>query len=126
MTSKVLVVEDNPLNMKLFKDLLETKDIKVICVSDGRKVIRECFRYIPNLILMDIRLKDISGIDLIKELKRTPALLGIPIIALTAFAMKSDQQKILSTGCEGYISKPIVIDSFFKTIAKFIKLEEMA
>ena len=119
---KVLIAEDNLLNMKLFKDLLEMKKAKTICIDDGRKVIKETLKHKPDLILMDIRLNDISGIDIIKEIKINQELKSIPIIALTAFAMKNDQERILRSGCEGYMSKPISIDKFFQIVGKFIPI----
>jgi len=119
---KVLIAEDNELNMKLFRDLLEFKNIATICVSDGHKVIDETMKNKPDLILMDIRLNDISGLDLIKKIKLNKEISNIPIIALTAFAMKKDQQLIRSYGCEEYMSKPIAIDNFFNVVNKFITL----
>ena len=116
---KVLIAEDNLLNMRLFKDLLELRKATTICVDDGRKVIKETLKHKPHLILMDIRLNNISGIDIIKEIKNNIEIKDIPIIALTAFAMKNDQERILSSGCEDYMSKPISIDKFFQVVGKF-------
>jgi len=116
----VLIAEDNELNMKLFKDLLEMKHIRTICIDDGHKVFDEVVKQQPDLVLMDIRLNDISGLDIIRQIKNFDKTKHIPIIALTAFAMKSDKEKILSSGCEGYMAKPIFIDAFFKEVEKFI------
>jgi len=116
----VLIAEDNELNMKLFKDLLEMKSLKTICIEDGYQVFDSVLRNQPNLILMDIRLNNISGLDIIKEIKECAETKHIPIIALTAFAMKNDKERILSSGCEGYMAKPIFVDSFFKEVEKFL------
>jgi len=116
----VLIAEDNELNMKLFKDLLEMKNFSTICIEDGYQVFDKVIETKPDLILMDIRLNNISGIEIIKQLKECQETKHIPIIALTAFAMKSDKEKILNSGCEGYMAKPIFIDSFFKEIERFI------
>lgn len=116
----VLIAEDNELNMKLFKDLLEMKNFNTICIEDGHQVFEEVEQKKPDLILMDIRLNDISGLDIIKRIKSIDELKHIPIIALTAYAMKSDKKKILDSGCESYMAKPIFIDTFFKEIEKFI------
>ena len=117
---KVLIAEDNALNMRLFKDLLEMKKAEVICVDKGRNVMRSVKKYHPDLVLMDIHLDNISGIDLIKALKANKETKNIPIIALTAFVMKNDKEEIMNSGCEGYMSKPIAIDSFLGLVEKFI------
>ncbi|NRB11036.1 MAG: response regulator [Rickettsiaceae bacterium] len=111
--SKVLVVEDNDLNLKLFRDLLRTRDHDVVESSDGINVTNIVKTEKPDLILMDIQLNGISGIDLISDLKKNPETYNIPIIAITAFAMKKDEIKISSSGCDLYISKPVSIDRFF-------------
>lgn len=116
----VLIAEDNELNMKLFKDLLEMKNFNAICIEDGHQVFEQVKKNQPDLILMDIRLNDISGLDIIKRIKNVEELKHIPIIALTAYAMKSDKEKILESGCESYMAKPIFIDTFFKEIEKFV------
>jgi len=117
----VLIAEDNELNMKLFKDLLEMKSLKTICIEDGYQVFDEVIKHQPDLILMDIRLNNISGLDIIKQIKECEETKHIPIIALTAFAMKNDKERILSCGCEGYMAKPIFIDTFFKEIERFLE-----
>lgn len=121
---RVLIVEDNELNMKLFKDLLEMRHLETICIEDGHKVFEQVENQKPDLILMDIRLNDISGLDIIKRIKAVDELKHIPIIALTAYAMKSDKEKILNSGCESYMAKPIFIDTFFKEIEKFLMIPD--
>lgn len=116
----VLIAEDNELNMKLFKDLLEMKNFKTICIDDGHQVFDAIVTHQPDLVLMDIRLNDISGLDIIRQIKNFDATKKIPIIALTAFAMKTDREEIMNSGCEGYMAKPIFIDAFFKEVEKFL------
>jgi two-component system cell cycle response regulator DivK len=117
----VLIAEDNELNLKLFSDLLEIKGLEYIGVSDGNKVLEVARKTMPDLILMDIRLNGISGLDIIDEIKSDHTLKDIPIVALTAFAMKNDKAKAINHGCAGYLAKPVTVDLFFETIDQFIK-----
>ena len=118
---KILIVEDNKLNMKLFKDILEAEDCIVIECFDPMFAMRIVEEEMPNLILMDIQLPRISGYDLIQWIKADANISHIPIIAITAFAMEDDKEKILSLGCEGYMSKPISMDPFIVNVNKFLK-----
>ena len=119
--SKVLIVEDNELNLKLFHDLLTIQEHDVVVSKDGLDIMNITTSAKPDLILMDIQLNGVSGIDLIKELKHSSSTKHIPIIAITAFAMKHDETRISKSGCDMYISKPVSIENFFKTVNKFIK-----
>jgi two-component system, cell cycle response regulator DivK len=121
MQKKVLVVEDNELNMKLFNDLLEAHGYKVVQTRDGLSALEMARQHMPDLILMDIQLPEVSGIEVTKWLKEDETLRSIPVIAVTAFAMKGDEQKIREGGCEAYISKPISVMNFLQTIDKFLK-----
>jgi two-component system, cell cycle response regulator DivK len=121
MTKKVLVVEDNELNMKLFNDLLEANGYRVIQTRDGLSALELARQHRPDLILMDIQLPEVSGIEVTKWLKEDDELRKIPVIAVTAFAMKGDEQKIREGGCEAYISKPISVVSFLQTIDSYLK-----
>lgn len=118
--SKVLIVEDNELNMKLFQDLLEAHGVETIETRDGKEVLELAREHKPDLILMDIQLPEISGLDVTKSLKADDDLKNIPVIAVTAFAMKGDEQKIREGGCEDYISKPISVTHFLEVIQKYI------
>ncbi|MGH1397960.1 MAG: response regulator [Alphaproteobacteria bacterium] len=120
MSKTVLIVEDNELNMKLFHDLLEAHGIDTIKAFDGTNVLSLAREHKPDLILMDIQLPEISGLDLTKQLKADEELKPIPVIAVTAFAMKGDEQKIREGGCEDYISKPISVGSFMETINRHL------
>jgi two-component system cell cycle response regulator DivK len=120
LKKKILVVEDNELNLKLFVDLLEANDFYVIQDKEGTRVLEVCHREKPDLIIMDIQLPNISGLDLIERLKVDEILKKIPIIAVTAFAMQDDRENIINSGAEEYISKPISIVSFMEAINKFL------
>jgi two-component system cell cycle response regulator DivK len=117
----VLIVEDNELNMKLFHDLLEAHGIKTVETRDGTQVVDLARRSRPDLILMDIQLPEVSGLEVTKWLKNDDELRHIPVIAVTAFAMKGDEQKIREGGCEDYISKPISVSKFLEVIESYLK-----
>ncbi len=119
MAKTVLIVEDNELNMKLFNDLLEARGFRVLQTRSGHDVLNIARADRPDLILMDIQLPEISGLDVTRWLKDDESLKSIPVIAITAFAMKGDEDKIRNGGCDGYLSKPISIPTFLATIAKF-------
>ncbi len=121
MTKTVLVVEDNELNMKLFHDLLEAHGINTIELRSGKDVLDVARQNKPDLILMDIQLPEVSGLDVTKWLKADEQLKAIPVIAVTAFAMKGDEQKIREGGCEDYISKPISVTHFMEVVQKYLK-----
>jgi two-component system cell cycle response regulator DivK len=120
MAKKVLIVEDNELNMKLFRDLLEAHQIDTVETHDGKNVLEMAREHKPDLILMDIQLPEISGLDVTKMLKADEDLKSIPVIAVTAFAMKGDEEKIRQGGCEDYISKPISLTDFLQVINKYL------
>lgn len=116
----VLIVEDNELNKKLFRDLLEANGYRTLHTADGLDVLDMAREHRPDLILMDIQLPEISGLEVTGWLKKDPDLKSIPVVALTAFAMKGDEEKILAGGCEGYISKPISVATFLSTVRDFL------
>ena len=118
---KVLIVEDNELNLKLFHDLLIMKEHKVVISRDGLNIVEMVIEHQPDLILMDIQLAEISGIDLIKALKKNLKTKKIPIIAITAFAMRKDEIRISESGCDLYLPKPVSIDHFFHSVEKFVR-----
>jgi len=116
---KVLIVEDNELNMKLFNDLLEAHGYDTLQTKDGVEALRMARQHRPDLILMDIQLPEVSGLEVTKWLKEDDDLRAIPVIAVTAFAMKGDEEKIRDGGCEAYIAKPISVANFLQTVARF-------
>ncbi len=121
MKKKVMIVEDNELNMKLFDDLLGAHGYDTIKTRDGTKVMDLARTHRPDLIVMDIQLPEVSGLDVTKWLKSDDDLKSIPVIAVTAFAMKGDEEKIRQGGCEDYVSKPISIIDFMKVVQKYLE-----
>jgi len=117
----VLVVEDNRLNMKLFCDLLESCGHEVVQSQDGLDALKLARQIKPDLIIMDIQLPEVSGLEVTKWIKEDDALKAIPIIAVTAFAMKGDQEKILESGCDAYMAKPIAVKDFIATVEHFLR-----
>ena len=113
---KILIVEDNELNMNLFHDLLEVHGYATLQTKDGREALQLAREHRPDLILMDIQLPEVSGLEVTKWIKAGDELESIPVIAVTAFAMKGGEEKIRSGGCEAYIAKPISVNSFLETI----------
>ena len=116
----VLIVEDNELNMKLFHDLLEAHGYKTLQTRDGLEALKIARESRPDLILMDIQLPEVSGLEVAKWIKEDEALKAIPIVAVTAFAMKGDEEKIRQGGCEAYIAKPISVSKFLETVEHFL------
>jgi two-component system cell cycle response regulator DivK len=113
-------VEDNDLNRKLFHDLLETKGVNILQAKDGMEALELARTHHPDLIIMDIQLPEVSGLEVTKWIKESEDMRSIPIIAVTAFAMKGDDEKILEGGCEEYMSKPISVATFLATVARFL------
>ena len=120
MPKKILIVEDNELNLKLFNDLLQAHGYETLQTKDGEEAISLTEKHRPDLILMDIQLPKVSGLDITKTIKSNKELRDIPVIAVTAFAMKGDEEKIREGGCDGYIAKPISVPKFLETIASFL------
>ncbi|MGE4429998.1 MAG: response regulator [Sphingobium sp.] len=116
MTKRILVVEDNELNLKLFCDLLKAHGHETRPVSDGREVLRQAGEFGPDLVIMDIHLPHVSGLDLIIALKADAALAVVPIMAVTAYAGKGDEERIRQAGAEAYVSKPISVMKFVDVV----------
>jgi two-component system cell cycle response regulator DivK len=116
----ILIVEDNELNMKLFHDLLEAHGYRILQTKDGMEALKLARAHRPDLILMDIQLPEVSGLEVTKWMKDDEDLRLIPIIAVTAFAMKGDEEKIREGGCEAYIAKPISVANFLQTVERFL------
>ncbi|HZT18426.1 MAG TPA: response regulator [Dongiaceae bacterium] len=117
---KVLIVEDNELNMKLFRDLIESAGHEILETRDGIEALKLARQHRPDLIVMDIQLPEVSGLEITRWLKEDDDLRKIPVVAVTAFAMKGDEERIRSGGCEAYIAKPISIANFLETIGRFL------
>lgn len=122
----VLIVEDNDLNMKLFRDLVEAQGYRTAHTRDGMEVLSLARKDKPDLIIMDIQLPEVSGLEITALLKKDPDLKSIPIVAITAFAMKGDEEKIRAGGCEDYLSKPISVGEFIETIKRFLEPQSSA
>ena len=120
MSKKVLIVEDNELNKKLFNDLLEAHGYATVQTRNGMEALDLVRVHRPDLILMDIQLPEVSGLQVTQWIKDDPSLRHIPVIAITAFAMKGDEEKIRQGGCEAYLSKPISVVKFLETVRNFI------
>ena len=120
MAKTVLIVEDNELNMKLFHDLLEAQGYGTLQTKDGMEALKLAREHKPDLILMDIQLPEVSGLEVTKWIKEDPELKNIPVIAVTAFAMKGDEEKIRQGGCEAYVAKPISVAQFLATLGRFL------
>ena len=116
MRKKILIVEDNELNMKLFNDLLEANGYSTVQTNNGMEALDLAKLHRPDLILMDIQLPEVSGLEVTKWLKEDDDLRSIPVVAITAFAMKGDEERIRQGGCEAYLSKPISVTSFLETV----------
>ena len=120
MSKTVMIVEDNELNMKLFHDLLEAHGYQIVGTRNGIEALDLARKHRPDLVLMDIQLPEVSGLEVTKWLKEDDTLKAIPVVAVTAFAMKGDEEVIRQGGCEAYISKPISVVSFLDTVRRFI------
>jgi two-component system cell cycle response regulator DivK len=120
MAKTVLIVEDNELNMKLFRDLLEAHGYLTIGTNKGAEALGLVREHRPDLILMDIQLPEVSGLDVTRWIKSDPELRATPVVAVTAFAMKGDEERIREGGCEAYLSKPISVGKFIETVRRFI------
>lgn len=117
---RVLIVEDNELNMKLFHDLLEAHGYQTIQTRNGRDALKLARQHKPDLVLMDIQLPEVSGLEVTRWIKDDAELRSIPVVAVTAYAMKGDEERIRQGGCEAYISKPISVLGFIETVREFI------
>ncbi|KPF85215.1 response regulator [Novosphingobium sp. AAP93] len=120
MAKRILVVEDNDLNRKLFCDVLKAGGFAVEPLADGRDVLVRAREFVPNLIIMDIQLPNISGLELIEALKGDPALRAIPVLAVTAYAGKGDEERIREAGAEGYLAKPVSIGPFMMAVKALV------
>src|SRR5690242_20133543 len=117
---RILIVEDNELNLKLVRDLLEAHGYATITTSEGAAVHSLAREDRPDLILMDLQLPDISGLDAVRQLKDHAETRTIPVVAVTAFAMVGDERRALTSGCDAYVAKPIVLRDFLEIVERFI------
>jgi two-component system cell cycle response regulator DivK len=120
MSKTILVVEDNAMNMKLFCEILESMGVTSLCALDGKTGLALAKEHCPDLILMDMQLPDISGLELTRNIKADGELKHIPVIAVTASVMQGDEERIMASGCDIYVSKPIQIAEFIGVIRKML------
>jgi len=122
--TRILVVEDNELNMKLLNDVLEAHGYDVLSTGEGAVAVQWAQQYQPDLILMDLQLPDMSGLEVTRQLKADAATRAIPIVAVTAFAMAGDEKRARDHGCDAYVAKPIVLRDFLDLIAGFVGIPD--
>ena len=120
MPKTILIVEDDDLSMKLETDLLQAHGYDILQSVDGKDALELAREHHPELIIMDIKLPAVSGLEYTKMLKADEALRVIPVLAVTAYALKGDEEKFLDGGCDGYIAKPISVSHFLETVEKLI------
>ena len=120
MGQKILVVEDNELNLKLFCDLLRAHGYEAEPVRDGREAVDRAHAFAPDLVVMDIQMPHVSGLELIEQMKADDALKATPIMAVTAYAARGDEERIRDAGAEGYVSKPISVVRFVEAVAALL------
>ncbi|MFN3726350.1 MAG: response regulator [Allosphingosinicella sp.] len=126
MGQKILIVEDNELNLRLFCDLLRAHGFEVEPVRDGRQALERARAFEPELVVMDIQMPHISGLELIEQMKQEEALAPVPVLAVTAYAAKGDEERIRDAGAEGYVSKPISVMKFVESVRALLPAEEDA
>ena len=120
MTKRIMVVEDNDLNRKLFCDVLKANGFEVVPVADGQNVLTTTQKFAPDLVIMDIQLPNVSGLDLIAQIKADPALAATPVLAVTAYAGKGDEERIRGAGAEDYLAKPVSIGPFMAAVRELL------
>jgi two-component system, cell cycle response regulator DivK len=126
VAKKVLVVEDNELNLRLFCDLLRAHDYSVEGVRDGREALDAARRFMPDLIVMDIQMPHVTGLELIEAIRAEAALAAIPVMAVTAYAGKADEDRARSAGADAYVSKPISLMRFVEAVEGLIAMPRPA
>ena len=126
MGQKILIVEDNELNLRLFCDLLRAHGFEVEPVRDGREALERARAFEPELVVMDIQMPHISGLELIEQMKQEEALAPVPVLAVTAYAAKGDEERIRDAGAEGYVSKPISVMKFVEAVRALLPAPEDA
>jgi two-component system cell cycle response regulator DivK len=120
MSKTALIVEDNVLNLKLMRDLLEASGIKTLQTKDGNHALGMARDERPDVILMDIQLPDVSGLEVTRWIKADEELKHIPVIAVTALALRGDEERVREAGCDAYITKPISVNNFLEVVRRFL------
>ena len=125
MAYKILIVEDDPKNLKLFRDLLQTVGYETVEATDGEQGVALARAIKPNLILMDIMMPKMDGLEATHIIKTDDAIKNTPVIALTSFAMNGDRERTIEAGCNGYVTKPVDIKELLKTVESFVRRVEI-
>ncbi len=120
MTARILVVEDNPLNLKLVRDVLGAAGYDVVSATSGEEGLRAAEEQPPDLVLMDLQLPGIDGVEALRRLRLDPAVADVPVVAVTAFAMKEDREHAYAQGFDGYLAKPISIRALPAQVSRFL------
>lgn len=120
VSKKVLIVEDNELNLKLFTDLLRAHHYSVEGLRDGRNALEHSLSFAPDLVIMDIQMPHVSGLDLIEQMQQDSVLQSIPVLAVTAYAGKGDEERIMGAGAKAYLSKPVPVMQFLAAVRAII------
>jgi two-component system, cell cycle response regulator DivK len=120
VSKKVLIVEDNELNLKLFTDLLRAHHYTVEGLRDGRNALEHSLSFAPDLVIMDIQMPHVSGLDLIEHMQQDAVLQSIPVLAVTAYAGKGDEERIMGAGAKAYLSKPVPVMQFLAAVRAII------
>ncbi len=120
MTKLILIVEDEPKNLTLLRDLLQVSGYKTIEATDGKQGVELAKSKKPDLILMDVQMPKMDGLEATRILKADTTTGNIPVLALTSYAMKGDEERILEAGCDGYLAKPFDIKELLKTVAEYL------
>lgn len=120
VSKKVLIVEDNELNLKLFTDLLRAHHYTVEGLRDGRNALEHSLSFAPDLVIMDIQMPHVSGLDLIEQMQQDAVLQSIPVLAVTAYAGKGDEERIMGAGARAYLSKPVPVMQFLAAVRGII------
>ena len=118
--STILIVEDNEKNMKLVRDILQHKGHQTLEAATGEEGVRLALEHKPDLVLMDIQLPDIDGVTALRRIREDAALDAVPVLAVSASVMPDEQHKIVSSGFDAYITKPIVLKSFLESVQRFL------
>jgi two-component system cell cycle response regulator DivK len=126
MGKTILIVEDEPRNLKLLRDLLQRFGYEILEASDGEQGVKSAGEKMPDLILMDIMMPKMDGLEATRIIKADTKTKHIPIIALTSYAMKGDREKTIEAGCDGYIAKPIDIKEVLKTIETYLTVKQVS
>lgn len=121
---RVLIVDDNALNLELARAVLQAAGVAVDGAADANQAVDQITAFEPDLILMDIQMPGMDGLELMRRLKASPPTQGIVVVAFTAYAMNGDQAKMLEAGCDGYIAKPIDVATFTATVLSFLDAQQ--